>query len=255
MNPSVRHTTLITSPNPAKMSPLEAAIMDSCNQMHEAVAKGDEGSVDRLKAQLADLLDRYEASGAEDHPQPKWAVPHHRALAMSAAGDLHQALLYEEIALPHAVTSVQQEISLGNLAERSMRTGRIDDAIEYFFQAHDVQPSVPILLTGAQALFMAGHVKEADELFKSLLKMNEQFQVGTELTAYLDYETRLQVMRRQLPSLDSVLRKWEGIKGQGGSGGGNGGKGGGEGRDGGGSTPPPTPPAVLSPSLEVSCAC
>lgn len=214
MNPAVRHTTLITSPNPAKMSPLEGAIMDACNQMHEAVAKDDAGAIKHLKAQLAELLDRYEASGAEQHPQPKWAVPHHRALAMSAAGDLDQSLVYEELALPHAVTNVQQEISLGNLAERSMRTGRIEDAIEYFFQARDVAPkSVPILLTGAQALFMAGFKKESDGIFKSLLGMNEQFNAGTELTAYLDYETRLQVMRRELASLDSVMKKWESMKG------------------------------------------
>ncbi|MGE3108696.1 MAG: hypothetical protein AB7G11_06075 [Phycisphaerales bacterium] len=245
MNGSVRHTTLITSPNPAKMSPLEGAIMDACNQMHEAVAKSDASAIKVLKGHLAELLDRYEASGAENHPQPKWAVPHHRALAASAAEDLHQSLLYEEIALEHAVTNVQKEISLGNLAERSMRTGRIEDAIEYFFRARDVAPrSVPILLTGAQALFVAGHKTESDGIFRSLLGMNEQFASGTELTAYLEYETRLQVMRRELPSLDSMLKKWDVMRREGG--GGTNGDGDGAGGH------PPTPPARLH--LEVHCA-
>lgn len=213
MNPSVRHSTLVTSPNPAKMSPLEGAIMDACNRLHEAVASELETEVSQINAQLAGLLDRYEASGAEDHPQPKWAVPHHRALAMSAAGDLHQSILYEEVALNHAVTPAQLEISLGNLAERSMRVGRIEDAIDFFFQARDVSPgSVPILLTGAQALYMGGFKNDADGIFKAILGMNQQFNLGTELTAYLDYETRLQVMRRDLPSLEQVLRRWETIK-------------------------------------------
>ncbi len=214
MNRPVRHTTLITSPNPAKMSPLEGAIMDACNQMHEAIAADNHAGIANTNKILSDLLDRYEASGAEDHPQPKWAVPHHRALAMSATGDLHQSILYEEVALEHAVTPAQHEISLGNLAERSMRVGRIEDAIEYFFQARDVAPkSVPILLTGAQALFMGGFKNESDGIFKALLGMTEQLNPGTELAAYLDYETRLQVMRRELPSLESMLKKWEAMKG------------------------------------------
>lgn len=231
MSGQVRHTTLITSPNPAKMTPLEAAMMDACNTLHDAVARNDDRRIAETRSQLTELLDRYEACGAEDHPHPRWAVPHQRALAMSALGDLHQALVYEELALEHAGTERQREISLGNLAERSMRVGRIEDSIEYFFQARDVSPaSVPILLTGAQALYLAGFKAESDGIFAALLGMNEQFRTGTELTAYLDFETRLQVMKRDLPSLQNVLRKWESVR-----------------------NTPPAPPSA-SPSKEVPCA-
>jgi len=234
MNGAVRHTTLITSPNPAKMTPLEAAMMDACNILHEAVAKGDSDRIAQVRVQLAEMLDRYESTGADDHPQPKWAVPHQRALAMSAAGDLHQSIVYEEIALENAQTPRQLEISLGNLAERSMRVGRVEESIEYFFRARDAAPtSVPILLTGAQALFIAGFKKESDGIFRALLGMENQYQPGTELTAYLDFETRLHAMRRDLPSLDLVMRKWESLRQNPGF---------------------PSSPASTSPSKEVPCA-
>jgi len=210
----VRHTTLITAPNPGKLSPLEAAMMDACNVLHEAMGRGDAATIESTRRRLSEMLDRYEQSGADHHPQPKWAVPHQRALAMSACDDLPQAIVYEELALQHAVTPRQLEISLGNLAERSMRVGRLDEAIEYFFRARDAAPtSVPILLTGAQALYIAGFRKESDGIFAALCGMKDQLRPGTELTAYLEFETRLQVMRRDLPSLERLLRQWEAGRG------------------------------------------
>ena len=51
-----------------------------------------------------------------------------------------------------------------------MRVGRNDEAIEYFFQARDVAPrSVPILLMGAQALYVGGHKAEADAIFRRII--------------------------------------------------------------------------------------
>src|SRR5690242_13436252 len=94
--------TLITAPNPGNMTPLEAAMMDGCNLLHAAVALGDEPEVVRLTSDLAAMLDRYEAANADDHPNAQWAVPHQRALVLSAAGDAEAAIVYEEIALEHA---------------------------------------------------------------------------------------------------------------------------------------------------------
>lgn len=203
-------TTVITAPNPGNLSPLEAAMMDGCNELHEAISLGDSARVAELERAISGMLDRYDASNAEDHPHPRWAVPHQRALFMSAAGDLEGAVIYEDIALEHAQTARQREISLGNLAERCMRLGRIEDSIEYFFRAREAGPrSVPIMLTGAQALFLAGFRSESDRIFRALLAMPGLLEVGTDLTAYLDFESRLQVMRHDLPSLEKLMSAWE----------------------------------------------
>lgn len=208
-------TTIITAPNPGSMSPLEAAMMDACNELHEAVGNGDEQRVGQLETLMTELLTRYEATGAEAHPQPRWAVPHPRALFMSAAGDVAGAVIYEDIALQHAETPRQREISLGNLAERYMRLERFEDAVEHFFKAREVAPrSVPIMLTGAQALYLAGFRAESDRIFKALLSMPQLLTPTSELTAYLDFETRLQVMRQDLPSLDRLMAAWEALRGE-----------------------------------------
>ena len=114
-------TTVITAPNPSSMSTLEGAMMDACNELHEAVGNSEAARILELETSISAMLDRYEASGAENHPDPAWAVPHQRGLFMSAAGDVEGAATYEEIALQHARTDRQKEISLGNLADRSMR--------------------------------------------------------------------------------------------------------------------------------------
>lgn len=208
-------TTVITAPNPGNMSPLEAAMMDACNELHEAVAQGDEQRVEELETALGRMLERYEATNAEDHPHPKWAIPHQRALFLSAAGDVEGAVIYEEVALQHAQTPRQREISLGNLADRYMRLGRYDAAIEHFLKAREVAPkSVPIMLTGAQALYLAGFRAEADRIFKALLAMPQLLTPSSELAAYLDFETRLQSMRPDLPSLDRLMAAWEALRGE-----------------------------------------
>jgi tetratricopeptide (TPR) repeat protein len=208
-------TTVITAPNPGGMSTLEGAMMDACNELHEAVANGDTARIVELEASISAMLDKYEACDAEAHPDPKWAVPHQRGLFLSASGNVEGAIAYEEIALPHARTDRQKEISLGNLADRSMRAERFDDAVQYFLKARAVAPrSVPIMLTGAQALFLAGFRAEADRIFRALLAMPHLLTFGSDLTAYLDFETRLQAMRQDLPSLDRLMAAWEALRGE-----------------------------------------
>ena len=40
--------TLVTCPQPGDFSPLEAAIMDACNEMHEAREQGDTQGAERV---------------------------------------------------------------------------------------------------------------------------------------------------------------------------------------------------------------
>lgn len=208
-------TTVITAPNPAKMSALEGAMMDACNELHEAVSSGDAGRIADLESTLVAMLEQYEATGGDAHPNPQWAVPHQRALFMSAAGDVEGAVIYEEVALEHAGTDRQREISLGNLAERYMRLERFDEAVQHFLKARVIAPkSVPIMLTGAQALFLAGFRAESDRIFRALLSMPQLLTIGSDLTAYLDFETRLQAMRADLPSLDRLMAAWEALRGE-----------------------------------------
>lgn len=206
-------TTLVTSPTASSMSPLEAVIMDQCNALHEARARSDHEAAERLVDSLETLLDKYEASNAEEHPNAAWAVPHHRALVFSAAGETETAIVYEEIALEHADTNRRLEISHGNLAERCLRLERYEAALSHFLAAQKVAPtSVPIMLTGAQALFFCGYAEQAEKVFRALLKRRDLLRPETDLTAYLDYEPRLAVIRPESPALDALMSAWEGVR-------------------------------------------
>lgn len=210
---TVNDTTLITSPAPGDMSPIEAAIMDGCNALHHARSQGDQAECARIRRELFELLDRYDRTDAEGHPNPAWARANQRALVHSAAGELEQAVKFEIAALPYADTPRRKEISLGNLTDRCIRAGRYEEAVEWFVLAQEVAPDrIPILLTGIQALYLAGFVDEANDICESLLDMPELMHEQSELTAYLDYEPRLSGMARDLPALSELYRRWNRIK-------------------------------------------
>lgn len=206
-------TSLVTATTPAELSPLEAAIMDACNLLHEVRAAGAGARATEVRAQLFDLLDKYDASDAENHPNPAWARANQRALAHSAAGEVEQAVVTERIALRYADTNRRREISLGNLADRCLRLGRYEEAIESFLEAQAIAPtSVPVMLTGAQALALAGFADEANRIFRAFLENPEHLRPGTELVAYLEYEPRLGELAAGLPALAELRARWDRIK-------------------------------------------
>lgn len=208
-------TSLVTATKPTELSPLEAAIMDACNLLHEVRASGNQAKAGEVRAHLFDLLDRYDASDAENHPNPAWARANQRALAHSAAGEVEQAIVTERIALRYADTDRRREISLGNLADRCLRIGRYDEAIEHFLEAQTVAPtSVPVMLTGAQALALAGFPDEANRIFEGFLADPAHLRPGTELVAYLEYEPRLGELAAGLPALKQLKATWDRIKAQ-----------------------------------------
>lgn len=202
--------TLVTTPDPADLSPIEAAIMDRCNELHESVAVGNAARTRLLRSELDDLLDRYERTGAEAHPNPDWAVPNQRALVLSAAGEIEGAIEAELEAMQHADTPRRREISAGNLAERHIRLGDYVGAISWFIEARSAAPeSIPIMLTGAQALFLGGYGAQANRIFARLLQQAERdpslVSGGGELAAYLDFESRLAGMAPDLPALHELM--------------------------------------------------
>lgn len=207
-------TSLVTSPAPDDMSPIEAAIMDGCNALHAARGAGESARAAMIRSELFRLLDRYDATDGEDHPNPAWSRPNQRALVHSAAGELDAAIRFEIAALPYADTNRRKEISLGNLAERCIRAGRYEEAVEWFMLAQQVAPDrVPILLTGVQALYFADYRDEADEICSALLDMPHLLHHGSELTAYLDFELRLREIAAHLPSLGELYRRWQAVRG------------------------------------------
>lgn len=212
--PSGEDTTLVTASSQGEISAMEGAIMDACNALHAARAAGDHRGVIELAQVLGELLERYAATDGDNHPNPRWAIPTQRALALSAMGRTREAIEAELLALPHADTPRRLEISLGNLADRCMRIGLVDEALAYFMRAWAVAPdSVPIMLTGAQALFAAGMHSDANEIFANLLEMPELLAPDTELTAYLDHEPRLRAMADRLPSLAELMANWAAVAG------------------------------------------
>lgn len=204
-------TTLVTSSD--ELSPIEAALMDGCNELYEARLLGDGERVSALRERLWSLLAKYDETDGEDHPNPAWARPNQRALALSAMGEVDRAIETEAVALKYADTARRLEISLDNLADRCVRAGRYEEAVAYFLKAVEVAPnSVPVLLTGAQALCRAGHLEEADAVFASMLDDPRMFDPGGVLGAYLDCEDRLRSMAPELPSLRALYHAWDRVK-------------------------------------------
>ena len=210
--------TIVTASTPDELSPLEAAIMDACNELHDARSVGDNARAEAVRQDLFRLIDRYDETDGDDHPNPAWARPNQRALALSAAGEVERAIEAELVALRYADTPRRQEISLDNLADRSIRVGRYEAAIGYFLDAQAVAPSsIPVLMTGAQALYLAGFHEEADSLFAALLDEPDQLAPTGPLGAYLDHEDRLHAMARDLPSLAALYDAWHASKATGGA--------------------------------------
>ena len=208
-------STVVTAADPQELSPLEAVIMDLCNALIEARTERSD-SAGSIQRDLFDAVRRYEETGAEQHPNANWAIPNQRALALSAAGLYDDAIGTELLALDHADSPRRLEISLGNLAERCIKVHRYEEAVAWFLKAERVAPGrTPILLTGAQALYLAGYEEEADAIFATLLASPALLSPGTELDAYLRYESRLLGMADHLPALARLLDMWRSVSASG----------------------------------------
>ncbi len=208
-------TTLVTASTPTELSPLEAAIMDACNELHDARSKIDGPRAEAVERVLFKLIDRYDESDGDNHPNPAWARPNQRALALSAAGRVNAAIAAEQLALKYADTPRRREISLDNLADRCMRAERYEDALAYFLEAVEIAPnSVPVLMTGAQAMYFAGMPEEANNIFAAFLEQPSQLDPRGPLAAYLDHEERLIDMAIELPALRDLFDAWDDAKRQ-----------------------------------------
>lgn len=204
--------TIVTASNPSELSPIEAAIMDACNALHEAREQGDHQTAQAFTDALFELLAKYDQTDGDDHPNPAWSRPNQRALALSAMGRVEDAVKTELIALKYADTPRRREISLGNLADRCLRLGDAELAVGYFLEAIDANPkSVPVLITGAHALFRAGHTDEADAIFRAMLQTPALLTQGSELSAYLAFDPGTRSMRARLPALEELFAAWESL--------------------------------------------
>ncbi|MFG0326391.1 MAG: hypothetical protein ACF8SC_03870 [Phycisphaerales bacterium JB037] len=216
MNTNTRSTTrrtsatLVTAVGGANLSSIEAGIMDWCNEAHEARAAGDTKTLDICRRELLTLLERYDATDGQGHPNPAWARANQRALAMSALGEVEQAIRLERAALRYADTPLRREISLGNLADRCVRIGRAHEAVEMFLAAwEETDGSVALLLTGAQALHAAGLFEDADRLVAAAVEIEPEPTESNELGAYLRYEDRLREMAPDLRTLRALFERWD----------------------------------------------
>jgi len=202
-------TTIVTASFSDELSPIEASIMDCCNTLHEARDRQDMRTIHEISAQLQQLLDQYDQTDGENHPNPAWARANQRALALSAMGQLDQAIRLELTALKYADTPRRKEISYGNLADRCLRLGEPDRAVEYFLDAINANPdSVPVLITGAHALYEAGYSEQADTIFRTLLENEQLLTPSSELGAYLDCDIRTRNLSEVLPSLSMLYDRW-----------------------------------------------
>ena len=206
-------TTIVTASSSDDLSPIERAIMDACNELHAARDEGDDHAVSILTARLDELLRRYDETDGEDHPNPAWARPCQRALALSAMGQIERAISLELTALKYADTRRRIEISCGNIADRLIRLGDPRQAISFFLEAHEQRPdSVPVLLTGAVAIAESGYPDQAHEIFRTLLRNPDLMTPDSELGAYLDLDRRVRALAESLDAGRELLARWESIR-------------------------------------------
>ena len=202
-------TTIVTASSHNELSPIESAIMDCCNTLHEAQDRRDQLTIREMSNELETLLDQYDQTDGENHPNPAWARANQRALALSAMGKIDQAIRLELTALKYADTPRRKEISYGNLADRCLRVGEADRAVEFFLDAINANPeSVPVLITGAHSLFEAGYIEQADTIFRTFLDNPQMLTPSSELGAYLDCDIRTRNLCEHLPSLAALFTRW-----------------------------------------------
>jgi tetratricopeptide (TPR) repeat protein len=208
-------TTIVTASIANELSPIEAAIMDCCNTLHEAHDRNDQLTIREINIELEELLDQYDQTDGENHPNPTWARANQRALALSAMGKIDQAIRLELTALKYADTPRRLEISYGNLADRCLRLGEADRAVEFFLDAINANPeSVPVLITGAHSLFESGFIEQADTIFKTFLDNPQLLTPDSELGAYLDCDIRTRNLCEHLPSLSALYMRWTSLNTQ-----------------------------------------
>jgi len=194
-------TTIVTASSSDELSPLEAAIMDACNELHASRDANDKQGTEIFTQTLHSLLDTYDATDGDNHPNPAWARANQRALANSAMGNIERAIALELAALKYADTPRRREISSGNIADRFIRLGDPSSAIAYFLDAQEENPdSIPVLLTGAVAVFEAGYTQQAEIIFKTLLNNPKLLTPHSELATYLDLDPRTQQVAQSLES-------------------------------------------------------
>lgn len=195
-------STIVTTDDPRRLSPLEAAIMDWCNHAHRVRDRGDQAELASVAHELRRLLDRYDATDGDGHANPAWSRPNQRALAQSALGRVGEAIETELVALRYADTARRVEVSAGNIADRLLRLGDAERAIPYFLRAWDAAPySVPVMLTGARAFYRVGRLADADAVFAQLAEIAPLMDAGSDLAVSLRYEHDLGEMAPDLPSL------------------------------------------------------
>jgi len=213
MIPINKTTTIVTASKHDELSSLESAIMDACNELHAARDTNDHEGTEIFTQTLFSLLDTYDATDGDNHPNPAWARANQRALANSAMGNVDKAIALELAALKYADTPRRREISSGNIADRFIRLGDPSNAIAYFLDAQEENPdSIPVLLTGAVAVFDAGYTQQAEIIFKTLLNNPKLLTPDSELTAYLDLDPRTQQVAQSLESGLELLARLETMK-------------------------------------------
>jgi tetratricopeptide (TPR) repeat protein len=213
MIPTNSTTSIVTASMNDELSSLEAAIMDACNELHSARQTNGQAGVEIFTLTLQSLLDTYDATDGDNHPNPAWARANQRALANSAMGNIEKAIALELTALKYADTPRRREISSGNIADRFIRLGDPSSAIAFFLDAQEENPdSIPVLLTGAVAVYEAGYPKQAEVIFNTLLKNPDLLTLNSELTAYLDLDPRTRAVAESLDSGIELLARLELLK-------------------------------------------
>ena len=204
MLPTNTTTTIVTASSSDELSSIESAIMDACNELHAARDADDQEGIEIFTQTLISLLNTYDASDGDNHPNPAWARANQRALAYSAMGKIEKAIALELTALKYADTPRRKEISSGNLADRFIRLGDPSSAVAHFLDAQEQNPdSIPVLLTGAVAIYEAGYTQQAESIFKTILNNPQLLTPNSELAAYLNFDRRT---RKIAQSLDSGLK-------------------------------------------------
>jgi tetratricopeptide (TPR) repeat protein len=199
-----QRATFTFHPNPAGTTPGQRSLAGLINDFEQASADSDQAAMAALKARIrADLIAFRESSG-DGHSNPDWVIPVMEANALSSFGDLNGAISLELRGLKHAHAPQQIGISHMNLSDHFRRLGRLEEALEHAFAAHETTPNEGAALNLAMALYKLGKKKAAGKVIEEIAKVSSPTNATSFMSAALLFEADLREMS-DVPQVKQLL--------------------------------------------------
>lgn len=199
-----------------KVGFLHEALLAYFNDMHEARATYDLGTMEELEQIVPALLDEFEATECRKTENPLWLACKMRAGWQMARGDFQSALKFELDGYRHAdeeraspkdsvARNHRRAVSASNIADQLWRLQRAKEGLTWARHSVELWPANSINhLVLAITAYHAGLKKEANNLLGQLLTI-ASYDERNLLFQVMSFERELQIMV-DLPNVQNLLK-------------------------------------------------